>query len=129
MNTEKLLRLADLVETIAPEKFDLKNWKGDGDCGTVGCAVGWATEDAWFQAQGLSGKYLPTCDGRVGWKAVSEFFDTEPSDTYFPSSEASFLFSEDSYVTRPAHPKEVAIRIRLFVEHHDEEVVRELELV
>jgi len=137
MNRERLLRLADLVETIAPEKFDLRTWGGyrelrkQGDyleCGTVSCAVGWAAEDAWFQSQGLSDRWNPTYAGCSGWEAVSKFFDLPPSADAFQYPEAHFLFCEDSYVTRPVHPSEVAIRIRLFVEHHDEKVVRELEL-
>lgn len=121
MNTERLLRLADLVETIAPEKFDLRTWGDKNGCGTVGCAVGWGSQDKWFIAQGLLSTWRFGILGiYVG--PTEQFFDVD-TDSFW------FLFSEDSYVTRPAHPSEVAIRIRLFVEHHDEKVVRELESV
>jgi hypothetical protein len=66
MNKERMLLLADLLETITPEKFNIENWTldihhdlyGDSgatysnqyhhaslsayDCGTAGCIAGWA---------------------------------------------------------------------------------------
>lgn len=65
MNKERMYVLADLIETISPEKFNISNWTldveplpdGSGhhyvnqeidanlsayDCGTAGCIAGWA---------------------------------------------------------------------------------------
>ena len=131
MNTEKLLRLADLMETIAPEKFDLGLWSTRTECGTVCCAVGHACLDRWFRSQGFGpverddigiNIFIPSFRNFSGFDAVEQFFG-------LTNLFATFLFVENSYVTHPAHPSEVAIRIRLFVEHHDEKVVRELESV
>lgn len=51
MNKERLLQLADLLDTLPPEKFDYqfyvgKDWDGVSDiisCGTTACGIGWAT--------------------------------------------------------------------------------------
>lgn len=65
MNKERMYVLADLIDTISPEKFNISNWTldveplpdGSGyyynnqeihanlsayDCGTAGCIAGWA---------------------------------------------------------------------------------------
>ena len=133
MNTERLLRLADLVETIPPEKFDLADY-WQHPCGTIYCGLGWAGHDEWFQNEGLRFEIagwwntpIPVFNGLVNFDAVTAFF--ELASDFGRNTQAEFLFSKDSYVTRPAHPSEVAIRIRLFIEHHDEKVVREPELV
>ena len=56
MNKENLLKLADFLDTLPPEKFDMQNYRAKvyrnkifqpvsfkevNDCGTVGCALGW----------------------------------------------------------------------------------------
>jgi len=122
MNTEKLLRLADLVETIAPEKFDLRQfWDGHG----CGCALGHAASSGEFPGLIL---FEDECgwdvsfNGRTGARGSAECFDTN-------FYQMCFLTHDNQYVTGlngTPSPKEVAIRIRLFVEN--EKVVRELEL-
>ena len=53
INFENLNKLADFLETLPSEKFDLFSFRADSDgkpqpfesiqnCGTVGCALGWA---------------------------------------------------------------------------------------
>jgi hypothetical protein len=46
---ERLLMLADFVETLPAERLSLTRWFGFGK----GCAVAWAATDPWFRAQGL----------------------------------------------------------------------------
>ncbi len=81
MNEARLLRLAELLETVPEEKFDLGSWRdckiekrpevfalGLGElkvtitvtddklrneCGYTGCAIGWATAAPEFQEEGL----------------------------------------------------------------------------
>jgi hypothetical protein len=47
MNRERLLRLADFLEKEVPDdQFDMGQWASKealGECGTAGCALGWAT--------------------------------------------------------------------------------------
>lgn len=51
---ERLTRLAELVEKIPVEEFEMSAWFKTGpSCGTIGCAAGWAALDPWFQDQGL----------------------------------------------------------------------------
>lgn len=60
MDKQRLLAIADLIDTIPKDQFDMYSWSRKTSCGTVGCAIGHAI------AQGLLpelklyqiGKYL-----------------------------------------------------------------------
>lgn len=123
----RLLRVADLIETVPISRFDMVLWglKGTGpECGTVGCAIGWATQDPWFQKRGLrSRKTTPSLlpmiynpkTGRVltsidaGFDAVEHFFGLSEED-------ARYLFCALQYEAERPRPKTVSKRIRDFVE-------------
>lgn len=124
MNTERLLKLADFLETIPVAAFSLKEWEASkqtkaegekpGDCGFAGCAVGWAAHSKMFEgfefAQGQSvwgSISVPTYRGERGWNAVKELFDIS-------SGRAYDLFDSSSYSSGP-HPSNVAARIRNLV--------------
>jgi hypothetical protein len=63
MDSERLLKLADFLETVDPDRFYYGNWVGtrrfpwmgdpDMTCGTTACALGWATQIPEFRAAGL----------------------------------------------------------------------------
>lgn len=112
---ERLERLAQFVETIAPEALTFTKWYGHGK----GCPIGLAAAtDPWFQAQGLGLRHnesLKECqpvylDFR-DWRAVTKFFELSMDD-------ARSLFSQDGYggEFRP-HPKRVAENIRRHLVH------------
>lgn len=114
MNKEALLKVAEILDKVNPEKFDLKGWK----CGTTACACGHAAMDPWFYEQGFSIKGLEpyltiSYKGLQGWDAIEEFFDLNINDSFY-------LFEEDSYEdgfekNKKTPPLEVADRIREFV--------------
>jgi hypothetical protein len=119
MHTERLLKLADFLETVPPDKFDMNGWGREDDCGFAGCAIGWAGK--LFDGKGLETFPLKDCrEGNynigvritddkdiVSWRAVEQFFDMEFED-------ADFLFSSGEYSWNVT-PTEVAARIREFV--------------
>ena len=78
------------------------------DCGTVACAVGWATSDPVFNAQGF---YYGPCPNYTdetdktyyNWDAVEQFFEIE-----YPIAQC--LFSEETY-SFFAKPTDVIERI------------------
>lgn len=39
MNTERILHIADLIEKLEPQQFDMNEWANS--CGTVACIAGW----------------------------------------------------------------------------------------
>lgn len=105
MNIERmneLLRVLDEIKdeinTIGSDKqFDISEWlKFNNECGTVGCAIGYASIDPWFNDHGfklneiiLSERphYVPIYKNKnditfSGFTAVSEFFDISLDDTY-----------------------------------------------
>ena len=60
MNTRLLLKLADLLEKLPAKRFDYSRWVGrdwagasDLSCGTVACALGWATTMPALRRRGL----------------------------------------------------------------------------
>lgn len=113
MNTERLLKLAEFLETkVEPGRFDIKCWRrGDlNECGTAGCAFGWAT--VCFAADGLvfsNGE--PTFGTAYGFDAADDFFDID-------SEESWDLFDSDSYCNEEVSPQMVATRIRQMVAEH-----------
>ncbi|MCY1358659.1 hypothetical protein D9M69_452010 [compost metagenome] len=113
MNVERLERLCGLLKRVKPEGFDLSGWGwSTATCGTVACAVGWATQDPWFRREGLrseAGYFYPIFEGEADWDAVELFFELS-------SEEAEHLFSADRYpVDERINPLAVAARIREFV--------------
>lgn len=124
MNKERLTKLADFLDTVPEHKFDLESWRSDStgdeswealvddahllnfDCGTTGCAVGWACVMPEFQAEGLAwGVWGPTATGYSGWFAVMDFFGLKRVD-------AEYLFSGSEYDDDAKKPTDVAARIR-----------------
>lgn len=123
MNKERLLRLADFLDGLKPDQFDIRDWVSVvgkdgtvGGCGTVACAIGWATTLPEFREAGLQLKLdTESPGGRIvfrlytGFHAISEFFNIHSSDAlrlFFDSLDA------DHYPVRPVH---VANAIRNYV--------------
>lgn len=59
MNTQRLLKLADLLDTIPPKQFDMGLWSNSPEfnCNTVACAAGWACSIPEFAEAGLHLQY------------------------------------------------------------------------
>jgi hypothetical protein len=98
--TKKALRKYGLgtIRELSDSDFDVVM-----DCGTVACAVGWATSDREFNAQGFYYGLYPyytdeTDKTYYNWNAVEKFFEIEPIT-------AQQLFSEESYIffAKPIH--------------------------
>lgn len=63
MNIERLTKLAELLDTVPPDRFNMDYWglapHGDledlniAECGTAACALGWACSIPEFRAAGL----------------------------------------------------------------------------
>lgn len=70
MNKERLLILADFLDTVPEDRFDMRRWAdagfSDGKCGTRACALGWACTILEFQQLGLylEEQYPDTTDRR-----------------------------------------------------------------
>jgi hypothetical protein len=105
MNTERLLKLADYLETVVaklpPERFHMEAWGVRADCGTTCCAVGHACDIPEFKALGLHlwwpsvepddhQKAEPALNGERGSDVVASFFDISSEDV-------DYLFTEEGY--------------------------------
>lgn len=78
MNKERLLKLADFLDTVPEEKLKMGDW--ESECGTAYCAFGWACQIPEFQEAGLElsgSNYRPYPKfGRYeGYEASAYFFD------------------------------------------------------
>ena len=120
VETSKLRALADLLDTVPAERFDLLDWVGPkSECGFVGCAVGWAAHFRIFPGLKLDygenhhGGYESSVvymDGEnvwVGWEAVQMLFG-------LAQEEAVFLFSVQAYDPDYNQPSDVACNLRQF---------------
>lgn len=95
MNRERLTKLADFLDTVPEPAFNIDRWQGS--CGTVACAVGWATKipefiEAGFKMMNMGSYYesVPVFENRFRWNAVTEFFDIN-------YEQAMYLFSGFKY--------------------------------
>jgi hypothetical protein len=111
MNAERLLKLADFLETVPPHSFDMKEWITFTECGFAGCAIGWTPKaipgEGFILKHHMADEYYPYYNGKERWRAVEEFFELE-------ELEAEHLFMNSKYEESPT-PNEVAARIREFV--------------
>jgi len=114
MNIQRLQMLAELLDKVKPDSFNISFWIANNNCGTVACAVGHACMHRPFNEMGLtllgaSPQFI--IDGKAikGWSAVYQFFDID-IDT------ADHLFFVNAYPQKertPAHV--VAARIRAVI--------------
>ena len=124
VHIDRLNRLADYLDTLPVEQFNLIEWVTDAQmdpmteeivpgCGTVACAVGHACMIEDFKKQGLGqyGEYpfSPTYGALTGWDAVQAFFGVGYFDAW-----QLFDYSCYGYEDRTP-PSEVALRIRQFI--------------
>jgi len=135
MNTEALLRVADLVDKEYPINMNTWEYKVPEDvdsitmqnsCGYAACAIGHAMRDPWFNAQGfVVDEHFPAyiIDGfpHIGWHAVRQFFKLS-------YEEAEYLFDSPSYYNPDYNLGElrgadVAQRIRDFVNVASREII------
>lgn len=111
---DRLLRLADHLEAVPPERFNLGEW--ESECGTVACAIGHACRIPEFQAAGLAllpgdqwDEPYPAFGDYAGFNAAASFFGIEDLD-------ALHLFDPDEYEDDDAtQASAVVARIRAFV--------------
>lgn len=123
MHADRLLKLADFLETVPEENFDISGWEtaeatkpeGDrpGQCGFAGCAVGWAAHVELFDGFVMRDGD-PLYQGKTDWDAVDELFGFKQAPGEL-SKEGLILFSGSEYRGYEATPAQVAARIRQFV--------------
>lgn len=126
MRRDLLAQLADHLDTVDPDTFDMEIWRQDErfkSCGFSGCAIGHAIGLPGFEDLKLMGSnaslraYCPIHGDNTSMEAVASFFE-------MPSSEASRLFDPmfhdtvyDVDDTSEISPKMVAAKIREFIAH------------
>lgn len=115
MNTERLLRLAEHIESLPAEQFDMETWGQQSECGTVCCAFGHACSVPEFRAAGLELLWKDESDGTrsavpffcglAGFYAAREFFGIS-------RQQAEYLFCDADYEDDAPTAPVVAARIR-----------------
>lgn len=102
--------LADHLETVPRDRFDLGMWK----CETTACAVGHGAECPALAAEGLRMNPFPVFKDKIAWEAVEAFFEI--------GERVSFSFFLSSYYDHPEDfitPAHVAARIRKYLADND----------
>lgn len=125
MNKERLLKLADFLDTLDPNRFYYgsfvgDDWQGRPDlsCGTTACAVGWAStldigvpkmvkaraEDG----HGFYEKYGFGDDLACGFEAAKAAFDISSGESYY-------LFAPNERLGPHSSASDISNHIRAFV--------------
>lgn len=127
---KRLLKLADFLENLPRENFDLDTWwspaqshvnnftkfkKNPHFCGTTACAAGWACTIPSFKRAGLTvkttsiaGQFEPAFKKYRAFSALEDFFGI---DDY----QARQLFESGYYMFPHDGPRNVSNRIRKLV--------------
>src|SRR3954470_2535007 len=124
MREDRLMILADFLDTLPNKRFEYRHWTGgdwggkqDLSCGTTACAMGWACTIPSFRKEGLklasgTARRLgigPIFLGRNNFNAAAAFFEISVPD-------ATFLFNHiDSGLSAHAPAAQVAHHIRKFI--------------
>ncbi len=131
VHKKRLLFLADFLDKLPPDRFDYETWVGpdwqghqDLSCGTRACALGWAATLPRFRRLGL--RLAMWDDGSL--KGIVKLKnDNDPTAYGSPAAAAQAIFGDESknlfFPTeeeRDYTPREVAQKIRRFVERHSE---------
>ena len=113
LGLSRLSTLADFLEEEVPaNQFDLGCFRKDNQCGTVGCACGWAT--ILFEKNGFVWQKTNCGWGTIFYKglhdfeAAQEFFRLEGSESYH-------LFHPKHYPIKKQYKMYVVERIRRFI--------------
>lgn len=136
MNVKRLEELKNLLSSIPESKFDLGFWiqgfsvEGKkteellGECGTSGCAVGWACTHKPFNDEGLSyenfhsdGEFIPVYNDDLGWDAVCSFFGISYSLSKLLFDQLNYPCDEDGQSI--AKPNDVAERLQFILDNKD----------
>jgi hypothetical protein len=109
MNEDRLLRLADYLDTVPPDRFDMDYWGSEqspASCSFSGCAGGWATNI--FPELRLvrdGGRYNIKYGDLDGLDALEAFFElNDGAEIFDPEEYEDYGYSPTT--------KEVAARIR-----------------
>lgn len=132
----RLRELADLLDSLPPERFSYaswvgRSWEGDPDlsCGTTACALGWATTMPELRRAGLSLGWTwsagaqpvlrwattNTLTGLDAAMAVFGLADREAWWLFMPGGGYAGEYAPDA----EASAQEVAAHIRYFLDHRD----------
>lgn len=144
MRTDLLLELADFLEKLDPNRFDIRTWRRPSkdsvgfvsdeqlltDCNTVACAIGWAVtlpnwKDAGFYIDRLditkehlsSPLSKPYTMAIIKWKGNPDIdsYDALQAGLNLPIGMAEVLFDFNNYADEEyTDGKTVAERIREF---------------
>ena len=98
-----------LLLSLSDYQLDLHTWGEEAVCGTIACAMGWAGGDPWFNKRGFhhdDDHFMPRYMHRAGWTAISGFFKSDGTITYF-------LFDEAEYPHHKGRPPRLAVIARI----------------
>jgi len=125
----RLLRLADFLDNLPEEKFDISSWvdndwKGRANlsCGSTACSLGWAATIPAFRKAGLvmkrnkydsNFKFIPVLKDMPG--NIDNTFIAGKEIFGLSRGEFNHLFVPEYALTYNATPKQAAEHIRNFV--------------
>lgn len=139
VDTAKLRKLADFLDTLPDDRFTLSNWgyskvvygprftlgslrigKKPIGCGFVGCAMGWAAHEGLFEGLEFDISGLVTYGGEGGFSAAMKLFGISQRTAVHLFAQSSYRYWYYKQIT----PAMVTSRMRRFADKIDARVKR-----
>ena len=126
MRRDLLIQLADHLDTVDPDTFDMEVWRRNEplkSCGFAGCAIGHAVGLPGFEGLKLARTdiyaldYYPVYGSYTNYDAVGSFFGISPSDAARLFDPYFYNTAYDVDDSSTISPKMVATEIRRFIAH------------
>lgn len=106
IGAERLRILADFLDALPRERFDMSSWDMRDGCGSAGCALGWAGKIPAFVEAGYSCVTIPQFKRGNGYEAAAKFFG------FRSEGEAQRFFNGVSRARKLESARSVVARIR-----------------
>lgn len=130
----RMRQLADYLETVPVNRFDLKEWEVEKyepaktflfglieiepECGFVGCAMGWAAHSKLFAGLRIDEDGVLEYKGFAHFKAAAKVLGISKKN-------AEFLFAHEWYDKYHSAPGDVAARLRRFADRVESRIKRQ----
>lgn len=99
MKKKELLQLADLLDTVNLNNFDMFDWGRESSCGFVGCAGGHATTifPELTMVINDTNTGMVVYQDKINYNALAAFFEIDIEYSYYIFKPENYIFKPEKY--------------------------------